>query len=201
MNQTPWTKARDLRVWADTLQAREKLPALIRRLIHATVENPTLSQFPADEGIQRREWDGILTVATGNAWVPAGTSVWEMGTDQTPAPKAENDYTKRTADPGTVDVANATFVFVTPRKWEGRAKWLDLKRAEGKWRDVLVWDCDDLEQWIEIAPAVDAWVTHLLGKFPPGVRDVCTYWAALAATSDPPLTPAMFLAGRDKAAK
>src|SRR5207247_2777224 len=29
MNFTPWTKARDLRVWADTLQDREKLPALI----------------------------------------------------------------------------------------------------------------------------------------------------------------------------
>jgi hypothetical protein len=201
MNQTPWTKAKDLRVWADTLQAREKLPALIRRLIHATVENPTLSQFPADEGVQRRGWDGILTVSTGNAWVPAGISVWEMGTDQTPATKAENEYTKRTADPGSIDVANATFVFVTPRKWEGRAKWRDQKRAEGKWRGVLVWDCDDLEQWIEIAPAVDAWVTHLLGKFPPGVRDLCTYWAALAATSDPPLTPAMFLAGRQKAAK
>jgi len=201
MNFTPWTKARDLRVWADTLQAREKLPALIRRLIHATTENPTLSQFPADEGIQRRRWDGILAVPTGNAWVPAGSSVWEMGTDQTPATKAENDYTKRTADPGVVDIANATFVFVTPRKWEGKARWRDEKRAEAKWRDVVVWDCDDLEQWIEIAPAVDAWVTHLLGKFPPGVRDVSSYWAALAATSEPPLTPAMFLAGRDGTAK
>ena len=38
--------------------ARQKLPAVIRHLIHATVEKPRLVQFPADEGIQRRGWDG-----------------------------------------------------------------------------------------------------------------------------------------------
>jgi len=53
------TKASDLRVWADALQARQKLPALVRRLIHGTIEKPTLVQFPADEGVQRRGWDGF----------------------------------------------------------------------------------------------------------------------------------------------
>jgi hypothetical protein len=201
MSYATWTKASDLRVWPATLQAREKLPALIRRLIHATVENPTLTQFPADEGIQRRGWDGVLAASIANPWVPAGASVWEMGANQNPSAKAEKDYTKRTAGPGTVDITSTTFVFVTPRKWEEKSKWRDQKRAEGKWRDVVVWDCDDLEQWIETAPAVDAWFARLLGKVPTGVRDLSSYWVALAATSDPPLTPAMFLAGRDKAAK
>src|SRR6266849_3429460 len=146
-----WTKASDLRIWADKLDSRQKLPALIRRLIHATVENPSLSQFPADEGIQRRGWDGILAVAVGNAWVPAGASAWEMGTDQNPATKAEEDYVKRTYSPGPTRIDQTTFVFVTPRKWEGKKKWQEDKRAEKKWRDVIVWDCDDLEQWLEVA--------------------------------------------------
>lgn len=59
MSYSAWSKGKDLRVWADTLEARQKLPALVRRLIHATVENPKLVQFPADEGIQRRGWDGV----------------------------------------------------------------------------------------------------------------------------------------------
>jgi hypothetical protein len=199
MSYQTWTKGNDLRAWADTLQSRQKLPALIRRLIHATVEKPTLTQFPADEGVQRRGWDGVVQVLAGNAWVPSGTSVWEMGVDQNPNAKAEDDYTKRTAKPGNVDPANTTFVFITPRKWEGKIKWCDEKRAENKWRDVIVWDCDDLEQWLETAPPADAWLTRMLGKLPVGVRDLSSYWVALSATSDPPLTPAIFLAGRNKA--
>ena len=198
MSYQTWIKGNDLRTWADTLQARQKLPALVRRLIHATVENPTLTQFPADEGTQRRGWDGVVQVAMGNAWVPTGASVWEIGVDQDPRSKADDDYTKRTDKSGNVDIANTTFVFVTPRKWEGKTKWCDEKRAEGKWRDVVALDCDDLEQWLEVAPSPDAWLARLLGKLPVGVRDLSSYWASLSATSDPPLTPAVFLAGRDK---
>jgi hypothetical protein len=65
----------------------------------------------------------------------------------------------------------------------------------------LVWDCDDLEQWLETAPAVDAWFARLLGKLPIGVRDLSSYWSSLSATSNPPLSPAAFLAGRSKAEK
>ncbi|MHB8521885.1 MAG: alpha-crystallin domain-containing protein [Limisphaerales bacterium] len=185
-------------MWADALEARQKLPALVRRLIHATADNPKLAQFPADEGTQRRGWDGILEVERGNAWIPDGKSVWEMGADQDPERKAEADYTKRTDNAGETPPRETTFVFITPRKWEGKQKWGDAKRAENKWRDVRVWDCDDLEQWVETAPAVDAWLARLLGKLPVGVRDLASYWHSLAATSTPPLTPAIFLAGRSK---
>ncbi len=65
MTYTTWNKAKDLRIWSDTLEARQKLPALVRKLIHATVEKPKLVQFPADEGIQRRGWDGVLEVDHG----------------------------------------------------------------------------------------------------------------------------------------
>lgn len=201
MSYKLWTKATDLQRWAAELEARQKLPALVRRLIHATVENPTLSQFPADEGIQRKGWDGLLCVAAGNAWVPAGESVWEMGADQVPATKAKEDYSKRTENPGNVKTENTTFVFVTPRKWEGKHKWRDEKRTENRWRDVIVLDCDDIEQWLETAPPVDAWLARLLGKHPLGLRDLSSYWTALTATTEPPLTTAMFLAGREKASE
>jgi hypothetical protein len=198
MSYQTWVRGSDLRNWAETLQARQKLPALVRRLIHATIEKPILTQFPADEGTQRRGWDGVVQVSTGNAWVPSGNSVWEMGVDHNPKSKADDDYSKRTAAPGSLDIANTTFVFVTPRKWEGKRQWCDERRAEGKWRDVIAWDCDDLEQWLETAPSPDAWLARLLGKLPVGLRDLSTYWTSLAATSEPPLTPAIFLAGREK---
>ena len=190
-----------MQVWASSLEARQKLPALVRRLIHGTVEHPKLVQFPADEGTQRRGWDGVLEVDSGNAWVPTGKSVWEMGADQHPEIKANSDFKKRTEHLGVVSMPETAFVFVTPRKWEGKNAWLQEKRAENKWLNVLVWDCDDLEQWLETAPPEDAWLARLLGKVPMGVPDLSSYWSGLAATSSPPLTPAVFLAGRTKAEK
>ncbi len=201
MSYSTWCKGKDLRTWADSLEARQKLPALVRRLIHATIENPKLVQFPADEGTQRRGWDGILDTDLDNAWIPKGKSVWEMGTDQDPETKANGDYKKRTENPGVIKMSDTAFVFITPRKWEGKTKWLQERRAENKWLNILVWDCDDLEQWLETAPAVDAWLARLLGKLPTGVRDLSSYWSSLSATSSPPLPPAAFLAGRTKAEK
>ena len=198
MSYQTWVKGSDLRIWADKLEARQKLPALVRRLIHATIGNLTLTQFPADEGTQRRGWDGVAKVTNGNAWVPSGDSVWEMGVDKNPKTKADAEYAKRTSHPGSVGIGNTTFVFVTPRKWEGKSGWCEDRKTEGKWRDVVVWDCDDLEQWLETAPAVDAWLARMLGKLPIGVQDLTSYWDALSSTSNPPITPAVFLAGREK---
>ena len=187
--------------WADELIARQKLPSVVRRLIHATVDNPRLVQLPADEGTGRSSWDGIVECDAGNAWVPSGTSVWEMGTDLRVKAKADSEYGKRTAKPDSIIPAKSTFVFVTPRKWEGKRKWQQAKRAEGIWQSVCAWDCADLEEWLERAPAVDMWLARLLRKLPStGISDPLARWENLAAISAPPLVPAVFLAGREKAA-
>jgi hypothetical protein len=39
-----------------------------------------------------------------------------MGKENGPKRKAEQDYEKRTANPGDVDPSQTTFVFVTPRR-------------------------------------------------------------------------------------
>lgn len=111
-----------------------------------------------------------------------------MGTSANPLEKANGDYTSRTASP-SANREETSFVFVTPRKWDGKRAWVDSKRSERKWLNVIAWDCDDLEQWLENAPAVDAWMSRLLGKVPSGVRDLITCWESLATTSDPPMTP------------
>ncbi len=197
MSYTTLIRAIHLQNWAGTSMARQKLPALVRRLVHATIDNPCLVQFPADEGTGRRGWDGTIENCAGNAWVPADTSVWEMGTDQKPEQKANDDYRKRTDKPGNTNPAATTFVFVTPRKWEGKTEWREARRTEGVWRDVFAWDSADLEEWLERAPAVDLWLARLLDKLPPaGVRDPLGRWKHLASISVPPLTPEVFLAGR-----
>lgn len=184
--------------WADSLQARQVLPSLVRRLIHATIENPSLVRFPAEEGIQRRGWDGLVETDQSNAWVPSGSSGWELSTEKAPISKANREYVKRSKHPGVFDPKKDSFIFVTPRKWEGKVEWCKAKR---KWAKVIALDCDDLEQWLEQAPAVDAWLTRLMGELPDGVRDLTSYWAAVANSSIPPLKPDVMLVGRKQTAE
>ena len=199
MSYTTLIRAIHLQERAGTLVVRQKLPALVRRLIHATVDNPTLTRFPADEGIDRRGYDGMAVNAVGNAWVPTGESVWELGADLKPKEKANEEYTKRTTKPGGIKPSETVFVFVTPRKWEGKADWCDARLSETVWKDVVVLDSADLEEWLEHAPAVDLWLARLLNIIPPaGLRDPLGRWNDLATISVPPLTPEIFLCSRQK---
>jgi hypothetical protein len=58
--------------------------------------------------------------------------------------KAEGDYDKRTNKPKGYDPSTSTFIFVTPHSWSGKAKWVNEKMQEGKWKDIRVYDCASL---------------------------------------------------------
>ena len=54
--------------------------------------------------------------------IPSGSSAWEIGTQRTRiAEKADDDYAKRTTEPLGLIPREATFVFVTPRRWTKKA--------------------------------------------------------------------------------
>lgn len=195
----PWTKAIDLQNWATKSVARTTLPWVIRRLIWATAKPTNEFSFPAGEGVQRPSWDGRLTVEQGNVWVPAQSSFWEISVGRPPASKADENYDKRTADTPPEVAAERAFVFVTPLKWTEKLAWAEARRVERKWRDVRVLDSDDLEHWLEIAPAVDIWLARLIGKRPQGVRDLSNHWERIAALTQPTLPAEAFLAGRETA--
>src|SRR5262249_49395309 len=100
-----WVTALDLEGWSDTLDAKNQFPRLVRRLLHATVEQLTLVEFPAGEGVQREGWDGFVQTPAGNAFVPTGTSVWESGVTvkRKLKSKANEDFDKRSKNPLGLD--------------------------------------------------------------------------------------------------
>jgi hypothetical protein len=193
--------AADLAQWANRLDAQGLLPKLIRRLILATSSDITRIGVRSEEGIRYPGFDGVIEAGKGNAFVPTGLSIWEMGVNQDAKGKAESDYTKRTEDPLEVDPSQTTFVFVTPRRWPGKEDWVEEKRASGIWRDVQVHDADDLETWLELAPAVHIWISHLLGKDPGGTQALDTFWMDWREATEPPLSAGLVVAGRDEAAR
>jgi transcriptional regulator with XRE-family HTH domain len=198
---TSWVNALDLETWADTLNARATLPQLVRRLIRATGKDLGPVEFPAHEQTQRPGWDGIAEAGQADAFVPAGTSAWELGVEKNPQKKAEEDFGKRAKAPLGLDSKQTTFVVVTPRKWQKKAEWRRSKEALGVWKGVRVYDSASLEEWLEQAPAVDAWLAGVLGKRPTDLTAMDEYWANLQAVTDPSLKPEVFLASREEEIK
>ncbi len=190
--------ATDLVQWAMRRDAQGELPRLIRRLVIATTPSLTRVDFAADEGVQLGGWDGVVESAGNGQYVPSGLSGWELGTNRDVKRKADGDYEKRVADPLGLDPADTTFVFLTPRRWPTKTVWARSKLAEGHFRDVRAYDADDLEQWLDRAPWVRAWVSvDLLGRPSTGIRAPELAWRDWAEATDPPTSAALTIGGRE----
>lgn len=191
--------ATDLAAWADRREAQSVLPRLIRRLIQATGAGVTKCPVRTDEGVQLSGWDGIVHADHGSPYVPAGASGWEMSVAKRAKTEADKNWTKRTEDPAPLTPEDSAFMFVTPRRWRGKEKWADEKIRQGRWRDVRVYDADDLAAWLEDAPAVHTWLSIKIGKIPHGTRDLQSYWKIWSKATSPPMTARFLLSGRQEA--
>jgi transcriptional regulator with XRE-family HTH domain len=166
-----WVSAQDLAEWGNRTDGAVSLPTLIAKLVQASLD-PTLTlRFPSDEGVRHPGWDGITTATIGDTYVPQGRAGWEVSVQSRDTKqKAEGDYAKRTADPDTLNPSTDAFVFVTLRHWPQKEAWAKARQAKGPWREVRVYDADDLVHWIEKHPAVGLWIAARLNKRPPGAR-------------------------------
>jgi hypothetical protein len=135
------------------------------------------------DDIGRPGYDGTVSAKAGNLYVPSGVSVWEMGTGPAEA-KAEGDYKKRAANPGEIAPASTTFCFVSPHRWVGKVDWAKTKKAEGKWKDVRVYDNSDLESWLEVCPSVARWLAEQMSVPVDGLLTLDAYLKELFASYD-----------------
>ena len=196
---SPLCDATDLAAWADRREAQSVLPRVIHRLARATGAGVTKRHVRTDEGVQLSGWDGIVHADEGGPHVPAGASGWEMSVAKRPKTEADKNWTKRTEDPTPLTPEDSAFVFVTPRRWRDKEKWAYEKTRQGPWRDVRVYDADDLAAWLEDAPAVHTWLSIKIGKIPSGTRDLRSYWEIWSKATSPPLTARFLLSGRQTA--
>lgn len=178
----------EIETWADSIKARSHLPVLLRKLIHSTCTQLGYVDFPGYDNSQRQGSDGVIKEAIGNSWVPKGDSYWEFGTDKNVKQKITDDFNARlnTIDKDTRK--NSTFVFVTPRHWSGKSRenWLKEKNELGEWKDIIIYDANDLEQWLENSIPTKAWFKELLGLPVRGVITLDRMWENWSnVTSEP----------------
>jgi addiction module HigA family antidote len=178
--------------WADKTEARALLPAFLRKLVLTTGSNPSRVDFPAHDNAQRHGWDGQIETDTATPWVPAGASGWEFGCNKDPRQKADDDYAARTASVPGSDQKNTTFVFVTPRNWNGKDAWAKQRRAEQHWKDVRALDASDLEQWLEQSVPTQNWMANRLGIDSDDMLSLEDCWDRWAKVAQPELSKSLF---------
>ena len=156
--------ASQIESWAGRQDARGILPRLVRRLLKATLSEANYKlKMPDGSSVDDPEWDGVLEVDRGNQWAPDGVSGWELSCGKGITGKANKNYRNRTGNPLEIDREDATFVFVTPRKWRNKEAWAKERNAEGMWRCVRAYDADDLVSWLEESTEVSKWFAGVLG--------------------------------------
>lgn len=111
-----WISALELGQWADTLQAKDKMPELVADLIWATTVRVKRLRFLQGDMGQIRGFDGYLDVDSTSPFVPDGKSIWEFGTNGAGKTKAQGDYNKRTDEVDAETRAQHTQVIVSPRR-------------------------------------------------------------------------------------
>ena len=185
-------KANDIEQWANNLDSRSKLAALLRMLVHSTCDGLQKVDFPAHDDSQRPGWDGEVETPTGNPWVPTGASGWEFGTNRNIKEKADGDFSKSVKAISKTQRLKTTFVFVTPRRWPGKDAWKTAQLAKKQWKDVVVLDSSDLEQWMEQSIPTQVWFANESGKDFRGTKSLERCWVKWNADCDPAFTTQIF---------
>lgn len=191
--------------------AQGRIVELVWRLVAASAPKPKERRFPLGDSIGQAGPDGVLDTDFGfDPFVPQGKSMWEVGTGIDAGDKATRDYRDTTKATPQETRQLCTFVFVTPlsgrRGWphtwkdDAQAKWLQERRQRNEWLDVRVIDGSKLIDWLHQFPAVEKWLATSMGLPAQHIDTPEQRWAELRTIGQPPpLTPEVFLAGREKA--
>ncbi|MEX0995820.1 MAG: hypothetical protein WDZ45_02080 [Flavobacteriaceae bacterium] len=185
--------------WASTALSKTDLPFLISKLVRATTPTSTQVNFPYGSTTFVSGWDGEVVCEEKTAYVPKGISLYEFGTESNPKGKADRDYDKRKKDSLGYVPKECVFIFITPRFWKFKDKWVKEKQSEGFWKDVKAYDSSDIEQWLDIAVYVSGWFANYLRKAPLNGVDIAElFWKYWSEYDGIRLLPESIVSGREK---
>lgn len=199
-----------LKIWAASRQSESRFPYIVKSLICAAIQ-PANLRMPSGDAVWVPGYDGELVNSEENRFVPMGLSVWELGTNSDYKDKAAEDYRKRTEDKpedgkkkkaaSQIDRSQVTFVFVTPYIWSDKNDkdaWVTERKQQGVWKDVVVIDGVDLQDWLETAPAISLQLADEIGiVLAEGLQYADLAWREWSYLTDPPISENLAVAGRE----
>lgn len=138
------------------------LPELIRKLIDDMNLDVTYNRFPSRDAISTPGVDGIVKNNTECEFIPLGESIWEIGTSG--LKKINDDYNKREIDIKESIRKDITFILIFPKYWSFDTLLIDWRNErKNQWKDVLVYDAEILNKWLERCPNIALWFLKELG--------------------------------------
>lgn len=198
-----WINATRLVQWSNTRASEGLLPELVRKLIVASSRRLSKLEFPSGDSIYKPSWDGKCVNNTDHLYIPKGASFWELGRDNDYRRKLSKEYSKRTKQTQARTRKQSTFVFITPRRWVGKEQskegWIATKLKLKQWKNICIYDADDLEHWLEMSPAVGLWLAKKLNIATDDAEPARAFWKKFIGKL--PLTPSVVLASRNKEKK
>lgn len=158
----------ELEQWSNTRQSQEKLPLLLRRLITNNLDGKYIVHLdiPGGDSIWKLGFDGFLQTSENSILGEAGIYQIECGQDKNYQTKFQKDLDKRTEN--LSPNSNKTFAFITTRKV--RNKNASIAKAQKKnpktnfWKNIRIFDADDIETWLDNDYATSAWLCDILEK-------------------------------------
>lgn len=191
----------EIELWGKQFDAKGNFPKLIAKLIRETTPKSTTLQVPSGSAVNMGGWDGIVHCSEDTGYVPAGVSLWEIGTNGN-STKANADYIKRTAESLGFNKNEACFIFITTNVWENKDDWAKSKIEEKIWKDVKVYDSVDIAEWLENSQVSCRWFSILTKNHPyDGIYNVEEYWKMLSIGPKGQLPPKIVTSGRELQSK
>lgn len=190
-------------------EAQKKIVELVWRLVCVSCPKPNHRHFPLD--IAQHGADGILETSSDYLpFIPAGKSIWEIGTGVNAKNKANTDYIDSINSTPEEVRKESSFIFVTPlsgrRDWkdtwktDGIETWIDEKNKLKQWKDVRVIDGCQLIDWVSHFPVIGHWLSTIVNQMPEDFDTAENYWQLISSYGAPPsLLPDIFTIGRDSA--
>ena len=160
--------------------SQKQLPVLIRRLILSTCHPSDISEciFPGNDDYRKPGLDGHLKSNIETLYIPYGESHWEFGINLKASSKITNDFDKAEKKHNKDETKSITYVAVTPQKLSDKKK-KQLKEDLNKnniWKDIIIYDSTDLEQWLEISLPGQAYFSEIANINRKGIESLDSYW-------------------------
>ena len=198
-----WITSTDLHANSSKKEFEVILPELIRKLIVASCTSFPDFHIPIGDSIYKPGFDVKCNIDEDNDYVPTGESVWEIGRDEDFLGKCNEEYKKRTSQTDENERNISTFVFVTPKRWvkpkQNKETKIKTFQSKNEWKDIKIYDADDLEMWIELHPVVGLWLARKLRLVPPrNIESATDFWNTFTDAKEFTISSELIIAGRNK---
>lgn len=179
-------------------KAQSVFPALVRKLIRASVNTNGYTHFPDGDAIYTPGWDGIVKeVVVDHRFIPKGDSIWEIGTNKGALEKIRKDYQKRKKSKNNKNYSNYSYIAVTSRVLDSEKmqSFCDSANDDRIFSQVLILDANSIAEWLGDHIEITIWLLKEFGEkiSNDDITLLIDEWKNFSAVTKPNLPEELFL--------